>query len=114
MSKEPSAKTSIENFVKRLSKAKALRPGSIMLRLTGKGGGDICLECSNGGVRVSKGLPKGAPVIEVMGEGRRILAILEGKKDGRVQFLAGGIRVRGNIRYLSDLAMELGILTRPI
>jgi len=29
-------------------------------------------------------------------------------------FLAGGFRVRGDLRYFSDLAMEIGILENPL
>jgi hypothetical protein len=31
-----------------------------------------------------------------------------------LQFFAGGIRVRGDIAYLSELGMRLGFLDRPL
>ncbi len=36
------------------------------------------------------------------------------QKDAVREFLAGGLRVRGDLRYLSDLGMELGFLHRPL
>lgn len=102
------------DFVKRHGKAKALRKGTIVLRLTGAGGGEYCIDYSAKGASLAKGMPRSTPLIEVMGDARRIRAILQGKKDARTQFLAGGIRVRGDLRYLSDLALELGIIKDPI
>ena len=45
---------------------------------------------------------------------KRINAILAGTKDARKEFLAGGFRVRGDLRYLSNVALELGILKEPL
>ena len=55
----------------------------------------------------------GAPHVEVIGDANRIRAILEGRKEGRLQFYAGGIRVRGDLQYLSDLAYEMGLIKEP-
>ncbi len=112
--KPPDTEAALGALAKRLSRAKALRKGSVMLRLTGAGGGEYCLDCSSEGARLSKGIPRSAPLIEVMGDTRRIQEILEGKKDARTQFLAGGIRVRGDLRYFSNLALELGIISEPL
>ena len=54
------------------------------------------------------------PTLEIMGDARRIAAVISGGKNARKEFLAGGFRVRGNLRYLSDVAMELGILKIPL
>lgn len=48
------------------------------------------------------------------GDPRRIAAIMRGKKDARLQFFAGGIRVRGDIAYLSQIGMKLGFIDRPL
>ncbi len=104
----------LRDFAQRLGETKAARKGSIALRLTGAGGGEYFLDCSKGSVRLAKGMPRTAPLIEVMGDAKRIQAILAGKKEGRTQFLAGGIRVRGDLRYLSDVALELGIIKEPL
>jgi hypothetical protein len=45
-----------------------------------------------------------------MGDADRIGAILDGSKEGRLQFYAGGICVRGDLHYLSELAYELGLV----
>ena len=55
-----------------------------------------------------------APLLEVIGDPRRISAIVRGEKDARLQFFAGGIRVRGDMHYLSELGMQLGFLKKPI
>jgi hypothetical protein len=112
--KSQPVETVLGNAAKRLGTAKALRGGHILLHLKGTGGGVYHLDCSAGPPKVVKGAPRAAPTIEVIGDAKRILAIIEGKKDGRRQFLAGGIRVRGDLRYLSDLALELGIIKEPL
>jgi hypothetical protein len=54
------------------------------------------------------------PLLEVIGDPRRIRAIVRGEKDARMQFFAGVIRVRGDMHYLSELGMQLGFLKTPI
>jgi hypothetical protein len=49
-----------------------------------------------------------------MGDANTVRAILDGDRDAREQFLAGGLRVQGDLRYLSDLALELGVLKEPL
>jgi hypothetical protein len=50
----------------------------------------------------------------VIGDARRIRGILEGEKDATRQFLAGGFRIRGDLQYASDLALELGYIEQPL
>ena len=99
-----------------LSGSKALTEGTIAFRLTGEGGGDFCLDCTSKGAKLVEGLPPRAeaPLIEIMGDAKVVRAILEGKKDARSLFLAGNLRVRGDLDYLSNLAVERGILKEPI
>jgi len=104
----------LEAFAKRLARGSTLKKATALLRLTGTGGGDFCLQCSPEGVHVTKGAPPGEHDIEVMGDAARIHAILEGKRDARAIFLGGGIRVRGNIRYWSDIAYQLGLIKQPV
>jgi hypothetical protein len=105
---------SLQRVAKKFSGAKCLRDGHIVLRLSGAGGGSYVLKCEGPSVKLITAVPAGQHPIELIGEARRILPILEGKKDARAQFLAGGFRVRGDLRYASDLAVELGILKEPI
>ena len=117
-SKQPTAnvRATLAETAKGLSGSKALKKGTIAFRLTGEGGGDFCLDCTAKGAALVEGLSPRAevPSIEIIGEAKLVRAILEGKKDARVQFLAGGLRVRGDLVYLSDLAVERGILKEPI
>ena len=94
-------------------RARTRRVGSILLRLTGENGGDFYLHSTSTGCSVSREAPAGLPHIEVIGSADRIRAILDGSKDGRLQFYAGGLRVRGDLQYLSDLAHEMGFITEP-
>src|SRR5262249_29682610 len=74
----------------RLGKSKAMKPGDIVFRLSGEGGGNFIVECSDNGVRVAESAAAGAdraPLVEVIGDAKRIHAILAGTKDAREQFL---------------------------
>jgi hypothetical protein len=108
---------SLQYVSEKLAQSKSLRTGDILLTLSGSGAGSYVIECREAGASVvkSSGQRTGAaPLIEVIGDAKSIHAILAGRKDAREQFLAGGFRVRGDLRYLSDLALELGILKEPL
>lgn len=108
-------KASLDAFANRLGQTKALRHGAIVLRMTGPGGGEFRLDCTSEGARLFKGFTKPeTALIEVTGDAQSLRAIFEGKKNARAEFHKGGIRVRGDLRYLSDLALELGIIRRPL
>jgi hypothetical protein len=108
---------SVEASLARLStsvdRARTRRAGSILLRLSGENGGDFYVHTTNAGSTLSREPAAGSPHIEVIGDANRIRAILDGTKEGRAQFFAGGIRVRGDLQYLSDLAYELGFIKEP-
>jgi hypothetical protein len=106
---------SLDDVGRRLATCRSLRTGAIAVRATGPGGGDFTFDCTERGVRVHKGpMPEAPPVIEIIGDTRRIVGVLAGEKDAVAQFLAGGFRLRGDLRYFSDLAVELGILKQPL
>ena len=105
---------SLKSIAVRLNKSKVVIRQPILFKLSGTGGGDYFLDWSSGVARVSKGTPSGRVLVELIGDARRIIAVLEGRKDARKQFLAGGFRVRGDLRYISDLAMEFGIIKQPL
>jgi hypothetical protein len=69
-----------------------------------------------GGVRLVKAAPRpdAAPAIEIIGDARNISGVLTGQKNALKHFLAGGFRVRRDLRYFSDLALEMGILQNPL
>ncbi len=99
----------------RLNTVKGLRAGTVLFRLTGDAVGDFCLDCSPDSVNVVKSdAVQKRHLVEIAGDARRIRAIVNGKKDARKQFLAGGLRIRGDLRYFSDMALELGILKEPL
>jgi hypothetical protein len=94
-----------------------LRDGSIVLRTDSEAAGGFVLQTSSGRFEVVplEGMEQeAAPLLEVIGDPRRLAAIVRGEKDARRQFLAGGIRVRGDMSYLSELGMQLGFLDEPI
>lgn len=104
----------LKEFSVRFERAQTRRPGSILLRLTGKNGGEFYLHSTATGCLVSREPGKVSPHVEVSGPADRILAILSGRKEGRLQFNAGGIRVRGDLDYLSALAHEMGLIKEPL
>src|SRR5262245_33737223 len=108
---------SLARLTQKLDACAAVRPGEIVLRLSGAAGGDYCIACGGGKARLARNL-QGAgdrkPLLEVWGDADVIRAIVDGEKDAVKQFLTGGLRIRGNLRYFSDVAVELGILKKPL
>lgn len=111
---EARVEVALRALTERLSCCGALRKSTIVIRASGAGGGAYCVECAPGSARLATTGPTAPPTIEVAGEARQIEALLNGRKDPRKLFLAGGFGVRGDLRYLSDLAVELGFLTEPL
>ncbi len=110
---QPTGREFLTRFADRLSRASTLREGSLVLHFTD--GRSARLECAHGGVRVVEGpAAERPPLIEVIGDAERLRGIFDGEKDAVKEFLAGGLRVRGDLGYLSDLAMEMGILRHPL
>lgn len=108
---------SLRRASERFAKSKPVKRGDIVFRLGGPGGGTFVVESSEKGIRVYESAAAGTDrpsLIEIIGDARRIQAILDGKKDAMEQFLAGGFRVRGDLRYLSDIALELGLIKEPL
>jgi hypothetical protein len=103
----------LHQIARRATAARKLRHGDIAFRLAGTR--ELVLAADRDGVRVAPaGERTGTPLIEVLGDPDAVQAVLSGKVEGRKQFLSGGIRVRGDLRYLSDLALELGLLEKPL
>lgn len=115
-SAEPgSLRHSLDALAAKVAGARSARVGDIVLRLSGKGAGTYRLSSGQQGVQVveSAGVDT-QPLIEVMGDAEAVQAVIDGKVDARTQFLAGGIRLRGDLRHFSDLALELGLLKHPL
>jgi hypothetical protein len=102
--------------VKHLANAKSLKDGNIIFRLKGEGGGDFCIRCLEKSTRLLRSVPKTAepPLIELIGSKDAIQKILEKKSDPLVQFMRGNFLIRGDIRYISDLALEFKLIKQPL
>lgn len=111
-------KTKIANFAisldktaKSLTKVAARKAGAIQFDLTGREAGDYTLNVdARRNVSAKQGKPTGKPKIRIRGDGQQIRMVLEGKRDARKAFLAGKIRVRGDIRYLERLLADAGLM----
>ncbi len=105
----------LQGLAKKLSGCRALRKGLLVVRAVGRNAACYCLDCSPGQARVLKNAPPTTPpLIEMIGDPLQMAGVLGGTKDAQKRFFAGGFRIRGNIRYASDLGIELGILKQPI
>jgi SCP-2 sterol transfer family len=94
-----------------------MRDGTVVFHLGGAAGGTYHLERRGRNARVVDAAESELdqePLLEVRGDAETIRAIIDGEKDATKQFFAGGIRVRGDLRHLSDVALELGLIERPL
>lgn len=101
----------------RMREARSLRSGEIVMRLSGPSGGNFSLRCTGNDVDVSESVAAGTesrPLIELIGDGETVRFMLDGERDAREQFLAGSFRLRGDLRYASDLALEMGLIDQPL
>lgn len=105
----------VESVAAKLHRDRRLRPGSIVFRAAEGETPVFTLRASDTAFEVdAAAAAEPSPLLEVIGDPRRIRAIVRGEKDARMQFFAGGIRVRGDMQYLSELGMQLGFLKKPI
>ena len=109
-----SLQQTVEGIFTRLYRDRLLQHGTIVFRMAEGDAPAFALRVSEYGVQIEPGGDHADAVLEVMGDPRRIDAIVRGRKDARLQFFAGGLRVRGDMHYLSRLGMELGFLKTPI
>jgi hypothetical protein len=112
-----SLEDSLAALGQKIDQAKATRQGVIVFHVSGTDSGSYRLNTSQGQTGIAKfaeSVDDKRPLIEVMGDAATIQAVIEGENDAVKTFLAGGIRVRGDLRYLSDLALELGFIDRPL
>jgi predicted lipid carrier protein YhbT len=105
--------STLDTVAGRLLRDRRLRPGSIVFRDPDDEHAAFALRASGDTVEIVAGVDAD-PVLEVSGDPRRLKSIIEGQKDARAQFFAGGISVRGDMHYLSELGMTLGFLKTPL
>ncbi|MFF8957998.1 hypothetical protein [Streptomyces sp. NPDC014894] len=105
----------LSSLASRLPAAARSVPGQILFRLTGPDV-DFAIRTDDDGARLAPPDrdPAGPPLIEVVGDAATVCAVLTGERDARRQFFEGGFRVRGNLRHMSDLALELGLISTPL
>jgi hypothetical protein len=89
------------------------REGTILFRFVGEGGGDFHVHSHQGGCAISREAGMAPPLVEIIGDPESIRSVLEGGHEGLAQFYRGGIRIRGDLQYLSELAHDLGFIREP-
>lgn len=115
--KTKSVEGTLEQLRDRIDAARVTKTGDIDLHLSGEAGGDYRISAGPGAAALTAAAPRAAgsePLLEVWADAETIRAIVDGKKDPIKQFLLGRMRVRGDLRYLSDLGVELGIFEKPL
>lgn len=109
----------LKQLAGRFDRAHSRKEGTIHLQLLGAGGGDFVIASDrlkttvSGGAKSKPAVSGESAHLRIIGDADRIRAILEGRKDGLAAFAGGGIRVQGDLRYLSALATELGFVKKP-
>jgi len=111
MDASPAAiESSLNAFSSRLTGSPAqLKPGSILIRFTDSGE-EYSIAMTNREARMASGAAPASPLVEVSGPSRVLLAIMNGTQEPRRAFMAGGIRVQGDLPYLEALLKESGLL----
>jgi hypothetical protein len=91
-----------------------VRDGDIVLRLDGPDGGIHHLRLRGGRLQTDAASAGTVPHCELIGDARTVRAVIDGRKDARATFLAGGFRLRGDLRYASEVALALGLIDSPL
>ncbi len=104
----------LDGLAKRLAGCKSLRSGSIAFLMPDRSGGEYRIDCQPGSARVTDGASQRTHHVEVIGSSAKVRALISGDRDPVKVFLSGGVRLRGDLRYASDLALELGLIEEPL
>jgi hypothetical protein len=86
--------------------------GSIVVHCTDTGE-DFALDGMGSTPRVNRGRGDGPHQVEVRGPAAVLQAIAEGRQEPTRALAAGGIRVRGDLRYLEAVLKDVGMLACP-
>jgi hypothetical protein len=101
----------LEAVATRFASMEARKTGAIQFQLTGQEGGQFALEVDQQRrVKQIAGMSPLKQKILVTGNGKQVRMVLEGKRSAAKAFLAGGVQVRGDIRYLESVLRELKLL----
>jgi putative sterol carrier protein len=101
--------SSLTAVSRKLSDSAQLKPGSILIRFTDSGE-ESSIETTGREARMIRAAPATAPLVEVSGSSTVLKAIMDGRKEASRAFLAGGIRVQGDVPYLEALLKDIGLL----
>jgi hypothetical protein len=106
----------IESLAQRLGTLRSSRRGEILFTVSGSESGQYAVDTSPGSAQFRAGAARGdsPPLFEVIADSDTLRAVLDGEVDVRQQYFKGGLRVRGDLRHVSDVAMELGYLEHPL
>ena len=86
--------------------------GSIVVHCTDTGE-EFALEGMGSAPRVNRGRGNAPHQVEVRGPAAVLRAIAEGRQEPARALVAGGIRVRGDLRYLEAMLKDVGLLECP-
>jgi putative sterol carrier protein len=104
--------SSLLAFSRKLTELTQRKSGSVLVRLTDSGE-EYAIEMIGGQARLTREAPATSPLVEVSGSSTVLKAIIDGEKEARRAYIAGGIRVQGDLPYLENLLRELGLLECP-
>lgn len=94
---------------RRLSSSAPKKHGSILLSFTDSGE-QCCLEGTDREPVVAQGAGAEPPLVRIAGPSSVLKAIMDGKKEASRAFVAGNIRVSGDLVHLEALLKDLGLL----
>src|SRR4051812_44165841 len=108
---------SLARLADRANECRSARPGDVYLHLSGADGGEYRINHSNGKTTITRSIRPTIDrksVLDIWGDADVVRTIIDGERDSVKQFLIGGLRIRGDLRYFSAIAVELGLLKQPL
>ena len=103
-------RTAIRTCAGRLQHIPDIGAFDVELHLQGEGGGTFTVTSSAEGISVDeRSLGRGAK-LQVVGDARRFIAVLDGRKSMRHMLYTGAFTVRGDTQLSMRLARALGLL----
>jgi hypothetical protein len=100
---------SLTALSRKLEGSALLKQGSILFRFTDSGE-ECCVESRGREARVTRAASVMSPLVQVSGPAAVLKAIMDGRREVRSAFAAGGIQAQGDLMFLEALLKELGLL----
>jgi putative sterol carrier protein len=101
--------TTLSSLAARVSEEAPRAQGSIVVHVTDTGE-EFSVEGTGKRSKVARSSGKGEPAVQVRGTAEVIRAVLDGEVEASRAFASGGIRVKGDLRYLEGVLKDLGLL----